>query len=668
MIAAAIAGAVPPPAVATVPQAAVRQAKPSTPAPDRQAAKTTDAVAGAYYEFMLGCRLEDEGDVDAARAAFDRAMKLDPSSADIPAELAALEVRQGRTREAIEFAQAALRIRPTHSEAHRVLGTLYASLAEREEKPSPGAGGPTNRQLAIDHLEKSLQEARPDVAAGVRLGLARLYMQGAAADKAIAVLRQLLADEPWMPQGVALLAQAYTDAGRHADAVALLEGAADVEPSFYETLASAYEDEKRWRDAASAYAKASALTPDDTDLKTRWAFALLSSEDASAAGKARDLLQDVTKAEPTAGWPLYLLARAQRALGNLDASEASARRLMAVSPASTSGAHALAQVLEARRQWSAIIEALEPVVAKRQGGRASDTAVLLTHLGFAYLETGRSADAVNAFERASKLEPSERSYRVYLAQALVSAKQYDRALALARSERAAGATDTRLWRIEADALRGLERIDEGAALLKSAAGTPAGGAAAIQSLAEYYAAAHRYAEAAAILKPAVAQFPEDMDVLFQYGAMLERQSQRAQAEQVFRQLLAKDPEHAPALNYLGYTMVERGGRLGEGVELIKRAVALDPHNGAFLDSLGWGYFKLNQLDLAEPNLRTAAAQLPTDSVVQDHWGDFLAKKGRYADAVEAWRRSLAGDGEQIERPQIERKIRDALNKLAKDRP
>lgn len=668
MIAAAIAGAVPPPAVATVPQAAVRQAKPSAPAPDRQAPKTTDAVAGAYYEFMLGCRLEDEGDVDAARAAFDRAMKLDPSSADIPAELAALEVRQGRTREAIEFAQAALRIRPTHSEAHRVLGTLYASLAEREEKPSPGAGGPTNRQLAIDHLEKSLQEARPDVAAGVRLGLARLYMQGAAADKAIAVLRQLLADEPWMPQGVALLAQAYTDAGRHADAVALLEGAADVEPSFYETLASAYEDEKRWRDAASAYAKASALTPDDTDLKTRWAFALLSSEDASAAGKARDLLQDVTKAEPTAGWPLYLLARAQRALGDLDASEASARRLMAVSPASTSGAHALAQVLEARRQWSAIIEALEPVVAKRQGGRASDTALLLTHLGFAYLETGRSADAVNAFERASKLEPSERSYRVYLAQALVSAKQYDRALALARSERTAGATDTRLWRIEADALRGLERFDEGAALLRSAADTPAGGAAAIQSLAEYYAAAHRYAEAAAILKPAVAQFPEDMDVLFQYGAMLERQSQRTQAEQVFRQLLAKDPEHAPALNYLGYTMVERGGRLGEGVELIKRAVALDPHNGAFLDSLGWGYFKLNQLDLAEPNLRTAAAQLPTDSVVQDHWGDFLAKKGRYADAVEAWRRSLAGDGEQIERPQIERKIRDALNKLAKDRP
>ena len=101
-----------------------------------------------------------------------------------------------------------------------------------------------------------------------------------------------------------------------------------------------------------------------------------------------------------------------------------------------------------------------------------------------------------------------------------------------------------------------------------------------------------------------------MGVLFQYGAMLERQSQHAEAERVFRQVLARDPEHGPTLNYLGYTLVERGGRLDEAVALIKRAVALDPHNGAYLDSLGWAYFKLNQLDLAEPNLRTAAEQLP----------------------------------------------------------
>jgi len=150
-----------------------------------------------------------------------------------------------------------------------------------------------------------------------------------------------------------------------------------------------------------------------------------------------------------------------------------------------------------------------------------------------------------------------------------------------------------------------------------------------------------------------------------HGAMLEQQALHADAERVFRQVIARDPAHGPTLNSLGYTLADRGSRLDEAVALLRRAVALDPYNGAYLDSLGWAYFKLSQFDLAERNLRTAAEQLPRDSVVQDHWGDLLAKRGRYADAVEAWRRALAGDGERIERTTIERKIGDALDKSGK---
>jgi tetratricopeptide (TPR) repeat protein len=624
-------------------------------------------VAEAYYQFMLGRRLEDEGDVDGAIAAFTRAIKLDPASAELPTELAELYARQSRVREAIESAEAAITINPGNSEAHRILGSIYARLAERDEQGAGAApaGTPFRRQ-AIDHLERSLKKARPDVAAGVRLTLARLYMQDGSTDKAIGVLKQLLADEPWLPQGVAMLAQAYTDAGRGPEAIALLKEAVAAEPSFYNVLAEAFEKDKQWAEAAEAYAQASGQSPQDLDIKTRWASALLNAPGEVAARQARDLLLEVTRANPTAGWPLYLLARAQRALGELDASEASARRLMAISPGSTSGAHALAQVLEARRDWAALIEALEPVVNKTLKGREADTALVLTHLGFAYLEVGRSSDAIGAFERASKLDPADGSLKLYLAQALVTAKEYDRALAMARAGRATDPADARLARLEADALRGLGRFDEGAAVLKTLADAAPRDVAATQTLAEYYASARRYAEAAAQLKSAQARFPDDLNVLFQYGAMLERHAQYVDAERVFRQIIAKDPEHAPALNYLGYTLVERGHGLDEAVSLIKRAVAIDPYNGAYLDSLGWAFVKLNQFDLAEPNLRRAAEQLPRDSVVQDHWGDFLAKKGRYPDAVEAWRRSLAGDGEQIERTQIERKIREALDRFVKD--
>jgi tetratricopeptide (TPR) repeat protein len=643
------------------------QSGPVAPPGARPTQKAADPLAEAYYQFVLGRRLEDEGDVDGAIAALTRAIKLDPASAELLTELAELYARASRVREAIESAEAAITISPGNSGAHRILGSIYARLAERDERGERAAPAatPFTRQ-AIDHLERSLKEARPDVAAGVRLTLARLYMQDGSTDKAIGVLKQLLADEPWQPQGVATLAQAYTDAGRGPEAIALLKEAVAVDPSFYSVLAEAFEKDKQWAEAAEAYAEASGQSPQDVDLKTRWASALLNAPGTAAARQARDLLLEATKANPTAGWPLYLLARAQRALGEFDASEASARRLMAINPGSTSGAHALAQVLEARREWAALIEALEPVTKNTLKGRDADTALILTHLGFAYLEVGRSSDAIGAFERATKLDPADSSLKLYLAQALVSAKEYDRALTLARAERATAPADSRLARLEADALRGLGRFDEGAAVLKTLADAAPRDVAATQTLAEYYASARRYAEAAAQLKSAQARFPDDLNVLFQYGAMLERHAQYVDAERVFRQIIAKDPEHAPALNYLGYTLVERGHGLDEAVSLIKRAVAIDPYNGAYLDSLGWAFVKLNQFDLAEPNLRRAAEQLPRDSVVQDHWGDFLAKKGRYPDAVEAWRRSLAGDGEQIERTQIERKIREALDRFVKD--
>jgi tetratricopeptide (TPR) repeat protein len=643
------------------------QSRPAAPAAAGQTRTAADPLAEAYYQFMLGRRLEDRGDVDHAIAAFARAIALDPSSAEIPTELAELYARQSRVREAIASAESALKINPDSSGAHRVLGSIYAGLAEggdRGQGAAPAAS-PFKAQ-AIDHLERSLKEARPDVAAGVRLALARLYMQGRSTDKAIGVLKQLLADEPWLPQGVAMLAEAYTDAGRGPEAISLLTDAVAVEPSFYGVLAEALEKDGRWPEAAEAYAQASRQSPGDVDLKTRWASALLNIPGEAAARQARDLLLDVTKTTPNAGWPLYLLARAQRALGELGPSEASARRLMAISPGSTSGAHALAQVLEARRDWAALIDALEPVANHPVKGREADTALILTHLGFAYLEVGRNADAVGAFERATMLDPADGPLKSYLAQALVSAKEYDRALAMARAERAKDRADVRLGRVEADALRGLGRFNEGAAVLQALVDAAPGDVAATQTLAEYYAAARRYAEAAALLKSAQSRFPDDLSVQFQYGAMLERQARHTDAERVFRQIIAKDPDHAPTLNYLGYTLVERGNRLDEGVSLIKRAVAIDPYNGAYLDSLGWAFVMLGQLDLAEPNLRKAAEQLPRDSVVQDHFGEFLAKKGRYAEAVEAWRRSLAGDGEQIEPQQIERKIREALNKLAKD--
>jgi len=648
---------------------APQAARPAIPAPGRQTAAPSaakDMLAEAYYQFLLGRHFDADGDTEAAIKAYRRALELDPSASQVTSELSEVYARSGQMGAAIDLANAALKLDANNWDAHRILGMVYAEQAPRETRPAVGGAGPSAPELAIKHLELALGDTRNDVASPVRMTLARVYVSQRAFDKAVVVLKQVLADNPWLPQAVAMLAQAYSASGKTADAVALLKDAVEEEPSFYSALGDAYDKQRLYAEAAAAYGQASAQDPRDTDLKTKWAMALLNVGEEATEKRARDLLVEITTASPTAAWPLYLLSRAERDLGDLDAAEQAARRILAISATSASGAHALAQVLEARRQYSQLIEALEPVAAKQPAGRDAETALLLTHLGVSYLETGRSADAVSAFERASKLNPSDDALKPYLAQALVAAKQYDRALTLVREQRAARPDDVRLARMEADALRGQGKFDAGAAVLRTLADSAGAGSIGVQSLSEYFASEHRYADAAAILKAAQARFPGDLALQFQYGAMLDRLKRFDEAERVFRTVIAAEPSFAPALNFLGYTLVERGERLAEALGYIQRAVKLDPHNGAYLDSLGWAHFKLKQIDLAVPPLRTAAAQLVNDSVVQDHYGDVLAAQGRFADAVKAWRQSLAGDGEQIDRPKIERKIRDAQPRIGKE--
>ena len=105
-------------------------------------------------------------------------------------------------------------------------------------------------------------------------------------------------------------------------------------------------------------------------------------------------------------------------------------------------------------------------------------------------------------------------------------------------------------------------------------------------------------------------------------------------------------------------LVERGpsSRLDEAVELIQRALKVDPDNPSFLDSLGWAYVQQGKLDLADPPLTTAAGKVPTNSVIQDHLGDLREKQKRSADAIAAWQKALAGDGDSIDRAKIQKKI------------
>jgi tetratricopeptide (TPR) repeat protein len=156
--------------------------------------------------------------------------------------------------------------------------------------------------------------------------------------------------------------------------------------------------------------------------------------------------------------------------------------------------------------------------------------------------------------------------------------------------------------------------------------------------------------------------PNDVRALHVMSLILQDKGDVKGAERSLRDLIARDPLDAGALNSLGYMYAERGERLDEAVTLLQRALKVEPGNPSYLDSLGWAYFQQGRLDLADAPLTEAAGKLQGNSVVQEHLGDLRFKQQRFAEASAAWERALAGDGQSIDRARIEKKIREARAK------
>ena len=172
--------------------------------------------------------------------------------------------------------------------------------------------------------------------------------------------------------------------------------------------------------------------------------------------------------------------------------------------------------------------------------------------------------------------------------------------------------------------------------------------------------------------------PEDKQyVYFLRGANYERQKKYAPAEEMFRKVLAEDSQNAMALNYLGYMLADRGIKLDEALAFVKKAVELDPQNGAYLDSLGWAYFKMGKYDQAEDNLTKASRsqRMGSDPTVQDHLGDLYQKTGRlklaaahWERALDEWNKTIAAEVDQDDVTKVQKKLESARVKLAKEDP
>jgi tetratricopeptide (TPR) repeat protein len=154
---------------------------------------------------------------------------------------------------------------------------------------------------------------------------------------------------------------------------------------------------------------------------------------------------------------------------------------------------------------------------------------------------------------------------------------------------------------------------------------------------------------------------------FEYGAAAERAGLYDKAAELFKQSIDEDPANAAeSYNYLGFMWADQGTHLDEAEDYIKRALAVDPDNGAYLDSLGWVHYRSGQYEQALPELLNAAEAIKTDDpVVFEHIGDTYSAMNQTPKALEYWEKALALDKTN---KKLAAKIAAAKNRLSKNDP
>jgi predicted Zn-dependent protease len=387
-------------------------------------APSTDQVGQAYYLYMQGRVLDDANDLSGAAEKYRAALALLPDAAELRAELAGIYAQQGKFDDAQTEANHALTDDADNRSAHRILGLVQASAAQRATPDTARRGLLAS---AATHLEKVLANGARDPVA--QLTLAEVYVQVERYPKAIESLKQFLIDRPGYPQAVMLLVQAYRGAGQTEAATDLLSTfRRDEADSPAAQLRNIGQLEARgaWTQAADAWVQLLAGDPDNVAYRLRYATALANGGDFDGG---REVLTDLTRDRPKEVPAWYLLAQIEQRAGHLDAAETAAARISEIDSADARGPMALADIRASRSDYSGVVALLEPRVDKATDADVASGAFadMASTLGSAWVELGENRKAVRMLEAARKRAPDDRRVQFSLAATYEQARDYDRA-------------------------------------------------------------------------------------------------------------------------------------------------------------------------------------------------------------------------------------------------
>jgi len=537
--------------------------------------------ASAYAHFLRARLLGLQGEHGKSVEQLRLALASDPGRPELVLALAEAQARSGSPAKAEATVRGLLERRPDHVPALLFLGRL---LYETDR--------PQRAREVLDRVRKlAPREQEP------YLLLAEMSLESGHPDDAVRTV-QALADLNRDTTGLRRLGMALLDRGEPETARALLERTVQIGPGDAEAqgaLGEALEALGRPVDAEAAYGRALERDPDSREVLLR-------------AGR----LALRSGSEPRARAYLDRLA-------SLD-----------IGPE---------QSLRIALTWLSAGKPAPAIRVLEQARAGSDDPRLLLALGLVQGKVGRWADAAKSYGQ------------VPIGAAGWKDAVVQRGLALARAGDPAAAE-----RATAEALKqapGDVTLEAGHAAVLEALGQPgraeqflqarirvSGSTELVTALSQIFSRTGAHAEAVAVLTEALKAHPRDEDLLYAMGAVLERSGATQQALARMRELLEVNPQNAAAMNFIGYTLAEHGEQLEEAERMVRRALAMHPDSGAYLDSLGWVQFRRGDVVRAASTLERAAELEPDEPTILEHLGDAYGGVSRRDAAVGAYRRAL----------------------------
>jgi len=606
----------------------------------------------ALYDFAMGHLNEvyfvNTNESSYANAALDfykKAYALDPNSQVIGEHLAEMYYEAHRTHDAVIEAQGILQKDPGNLPARKLLVRIYlrtlGNITESSVQQDSAA-------RAIEQLEQIRRLDPRDTESS--LWLSRLYRLRGDSNKAESILKDLLERNPDDASVAEQEAQLLLDQNRAQEAATMLQGVVSRTPSarLLDLLGEAHEQLHDFSNSEKAYREAVDLEPEEPAHHRGLAQALAAQEKYE---EALEQYQRLAALDPDDPDNYLQMAEMDRQLHRLDDAEKNIVQAKQRAPGNLEVVYSEAMIYEAQGRYDDAVKVLSSAVTNIKADTSAapshrrSLAVLYEQLGRLYRETEKYPAALNTFAELAALGDEEaRRADLQIVDTYRAGHDLPHALEAAQKALKKYPQDRDLRATQALLISDKGDPDQAASLLRALLTHSAEDFEIDLDLGQVYQQNRRYAEAEAAMAQAGQVANRDSDremVWFMLGATFEREKKYDQAEEEFKRVLAVNPKSAPVLNYYGYMLADRGVRLQEATDLVKRALAEDPDNGSYLDSLGWAYYKQDKLAEAEDTLRQAAEKVHNDATILEHLGDVYMKRGKSVQALAQWDHALA---------------------------